>query len=63
VRDIRAARAATTSGEVTWTVVGVDGLPITEVDQFLHWLRGRGSCTHLRAQLGQPIELLVVRDG
>jgi site-specific recombinase XerD len=41
VRDIRAARVTTSSGEVTWTVVGVDGLPITEVDQFLHWLRSR----------------------
>jgi integrase/recombinase XerD len=41
VRDIRAARVTTSSGGVTWTVVGGDGLPITEVDQFLHWLRSR----------------------
>lgn len=38
---VRAARLRSPQGAETWTVVGADGLPLDEVESYLHMLRAR----------------------
>jgi len=41
VERFRARDVITPSGAATWTVCDSDGLPVQDVDDFLHWLRAR----------------------